>query len=58
MLYLETHESIRNKVAREITHIRDSDKMKRTLSQMAARGEIEPVPGAKFGGMAYQKKKK
>ena len=29
MNYLETHATIRNKQAREITHIRDSDKMKR-----------------------------
>ena len=55
-LYLDNHPTIRNKKAREITHIRDSDKMKRTLRQMAERGEIEAVPGARFGGMAYQKK--
>lgn len=58
MTYLENHESIKNKVARDITHIRDSDKMKRILSKMAERGEIEGVPGARFGGMAYQKKQK
>jgi ATP-dependent DNA helicase RecG len=58
MNYLETHETIRNKEAREITHIRDSDKMKRILSTMADRGEIEGVPGAQFGGMKYRKKQK
>jgi ATP-dependent DNA helicase RecG len=58
MNYLETHEAIRNKKAREITHIRDSDKMKRILSTMAERGEIEGVPGKRFGGMAYRKKQK
>lgn len=58
MKYLETHETIRNKKAREITYIRDSDKMKRILSTMADRGEIEGVPGARFGGMAYRKKQK
>jgi ATP-dependent DNA helicase RecG len=58
MNYLDTHNTIRNKQAREITHIRDSDKMKRILSTMADRGEIEGVPGAQFGGMKYRKKQK
>ncbi len=58
MKYLEKNDSIRNKKAREITFIKDSDKMKRILSKMAERGEIEGVPGARFGGMAYQKTKK
>ena len=58
MNYLETHDTIRNKQAREITHIRDSDKMKRILSTMADKGEIEGVPGAQFGGMKYRKKQK
>ena len=56
--YLESHSTIRNKEAREITHIRDSDKMKTILRRMAERGEIEGVPGKRFGGMAYQKKQK
>lgn len=58
MKYLDTHPTIRNKEAREITYIRDSDKMKRILSTMAERGEIEGVPGKRFGGMAYRKKQK
>jgi len=56
--YLDTHDTIKNKEAREITHITDSDKMKRILRTMAESGEIEPVPGAKFGGMKYRKKRK
>jgi ATP-dependent DNA helicase RecG len=56
--YLDEHPTIKNKQAREITHIRDSDQMKRILSNMAKQGEIEPVPGAAFGGMKYQKKQK
>jgi ATP-dependent DNA helicase RecG len=56
--YLENHDTIKNKVARDITHIRDSDKMKRILSKMADSDEIEAVPGAKFGGMKYRKKQK
>lgn len=58
MKYLETNPTIRNKKAREITYIRDSDKMKRILSTLAESGEIEGVPGKRFGGMAYQKKQK
>jgi ATP-dependent DNA helicase RecG len=58
MKYLEAHPTIRNKQARAITHIRDSDQMKRILSTMAKKGEIEGVPGARFGGMAYRKKQK
>lgn len=58
MKYLETHPTIRNKEARIITHIKDSDQMKRILSRMAKNGEIEGVPGARFGGMAYRKKEK
>lgn len=58
MTFLETNETIRNKKAREITHIKDSDQMKRILSTMAKKGEIEGVPGARFGGMAYRKKVK
>jgi ATP-dependent DNA helicase RecG len=58
MKYLEKNETIKNKQAREITFIRDSDRMKRILSRMAQRGEIEAVPGARFGGMVYRKKHK
>lgn len=58
MRYLESHDTIRNKKAREITYINDSDRMKRILRTMAQRTEIEPVPGARFGGMAYRKKQK
>jgi hypothetical protein len=32
--------------------------MKRILSTMKKTGEIEGVPGARFGGMAYRKKEK
>ena len=54
MKYLETHPTIRNKEARTITHIKDSDQMKRILREMAKKGEIEGVPGKRFGGMAYR----
>jgi ATP-dependent DNA helicase RecG len=58
MKYLEKHETIRNKTAREITYIKDSDQMKRILSTMADRGEIERVPGTQYGGQKYRRKRK
>jgi ATP-dependent DNA helicase RecG len=56
--YLEKYGTIRNKKAREITYIKDSDQMKRILSKMADSGQIERVPGTQFGGMTYRKKQK
>lgn len=53
--YLDTHETIKNKEARELTHIRDTDRMKRILSKMAAAGEIEST-GKGYGGTRYRKK--
>ncbi len=55
MDFLEKNPTIKNKKAREITHIKDSDKMKKILREMAKRGEIEAVEGARFGSMAYKK---
>jgi ATP-dependent DNA helicase RecG len=54
MKYLEQNEFIRNKKAREITFIKDSDQMKRILSTMAATGQVERV--GEFGGVKYRKK--
>jgi len=56
MKYLEQNEFIRNKKAREITFIKDSDQMKRILSTMANRDEIERV--GEYGGVKYRKKPK
>lgn len=58
MKYLERNATIRNKKAREITYIKDSDRMKRILRAMSQSGAIEAVPGARFGGMAYRLKQK
>ncbi len=54
MKYLEQNEFIRNKKAREITFIKDSDQMKRILSTMATTGQIERL--GEFGGVKYRKK--
>lgn len=56
MKYLVQNEFIRNKKAREITFIKDSDQMKRILSTMAAKGEIERV--GEYGGVKYRRKQK
>jgi ATP-dependent DNA helicase RecG len=53
MQYLQTHETIRNKKAREITFIKDADHMKRILQRMADRKEI--VKEGVGGGQAYRK---
>jgi ATP-dependent DNA helicase RecG len=53
MQYLETHETIRNKKAREITFIKDADHMKRILQRMADKKEI--VKEGVGGGQVYRK---
>jgi ATP-dependent DNA helicase RecG len=53
MKYLETHETIRNQEAREITFTKDADHMKRILQRMAEGGEIEKI--GKGGGQRYRK---
>ncbi len=53
MRYLETHETIRNKKAREITFTKDADHMKRILQRMADRGEIVKIGIG--GGQQYRK---
>ena len=58
MKYLEANPTIRNQEAREITYIRDSDKMKKILSKMARAGEIEAVPGKRFRATVYRRKRK
>jgi len=56
--YFETHPTIRNKKAREITFIKDADHMKRILQKMAEKSLIEKVPNTRGGGVTYQKKQK
>lgn len=56
--YLEDHDTIKNKTARAITHVKEDYRMKKILSTMADKGMLEPVPGKRYGGMAYRKKRK
>jgi hypothetical protein len=53
MQFLEENEQIRNKKRREITHVKDSDKMKRILRQIAAKKKSRLFRGRKFDGIAY-----
>lgn len=54
--YLDTHPTIRNKKAREITFIKDADQMKRILQKMVEKNLIEQVPNTRGGGFTYRKK--
>jgi ATP-dependent DNA helicase RecG len=52
--YLESNESIRNKLAREITHISADYIVKDICGRLVARGVIERVPGTDRGSSAYR----
>jgi ATP-dependent DNA helicase RecG len=53
--YLETHESIRNKTAREISHVHADYIVKDVFGRLVARQLIEKVPGTDRGSTAYRK---
>jgi len=55
MKYLETHETIRNKTARTITHVAMDYQVKSIFGKMQEKGLIEQVPGTRTGGTAYRK---
>lgn len=57
MKYLETHDSIKNKTAREITNIRMDYQMKNIFGKMEEAGLIEQVPGTRTNSTAYRKKR-
>lgn len=54
MGYLETHDQIRNKQAREICYIGSENKMKGVLQRMMRSGLIELVPGTTRYTAAYR----
>lgn len=58
MKYLETHETIKNKTARAITHVAMDYQMKSIFGKMQERGLIEQVPDTRTSGTAYRKAKK
>ena len=53
--HLETHDTIRNKEAREICHIQADYVVKEIFKKLSDRHLIERVPGTRTGGTAYQK---
>jgi len=56
MKYLETHESIKNKQAREIANVKMDYQMKSIFGRMETAGLIEQVPGTRTSNTAYRKK--
>ena len=53
--HLETHDTIRNKEAREICHIQGDYIVKELFKQLSDRQLIERVPGTRTGGTMYQR---
>jgi ATP-dependent DNA helicase RecG len=58
MKYLETHETIRNKKAREITHVAMDYQVKSIFGKMQEKGLIEQVPNTRTNSTAYRKIKR
>ena len=56
MDYLEKNPTIKNKVARQITHIRADYQIKSIFGQMVKRDMIEQVIGTRTSSTAYRKK--
>lgn len=56
MKYLETHDTIKNKIARAITHVSADYQMKSIFGKMQEKGLIEQVPGTRTAATAYRKK--
>jgi ATP-dependent DNA helicase RecG len=56
--YLDTHETIKNKTARAITHVRADYQMKAVFGRMVEKGQIEQVPNTRTNSTAYRKIRK
>ena len=56
MDYLETHATIQNRVAREITHVRRDHQIKAIFNRMVRSGLIEQVPGTRTSNTSYRRK--
>lgn len=55
MDYLETHETINNKAARQVTHIQQDWQVKAKFNKMVEAGMIEQVPGSVTSNTRYRK---
>jgi len=53
--YLETHPVIKNKTARQITHVAMDYQVKSIFGKMQEKGLIEQVPGTRTSSTAYRK---
>lgn len=53
--YLETHDTIKNKEARDLCHVDADYRMKRVLGRLEDRHLIERVPGTAYGATVYRK---
>lgn len=53
--YLETHESVRNRTAREICHIGEDYVVKAIFNRLVQRELIEQIPGTERSTTAYRK---
>jgi ATP-dependent DNA helicase RecG len=56
MEYLEAHPTIKNRQAREITHITEDYQIKNIFRDMVEAGMIEQVPGTRTSSTAYRKR--
>ncbi len=56
--YLENHEFIANREARDICNVKSENAMKHILQRMVELGHLEPVPGETRFQMKYRKTKK
>jgi len=56
MDYLETHESINNREAREVSHIAEDHKIRATFRRMEAKGMIERTADSVTSNTRYRKK--
>lgn len=54
--YLDKNEQIKNKKARDITHIKSDFRMKNIFRRLREAGEIEKVPGTKTSATAWRRK--
>lgn len=58
MKYLETHDTIKNKTARAITHVAMDYQVKSIFGKMQEKGLIEQVPDTRTSSTAYRKANK
>jgi hypothetical protein len=56
MDYLETHDTIKNREARKVTHLRADYQVKAVFNRMVKAGMIEQVPGTRTSNTTYRKK--